>query len=256
MSLVLLPGDKIVPCFEVIVTTLRSQGFSREEVTKIDRLLDYVKRTWLTQRMLQDLSLFDATWTTTNYIESYHSGLKRKIRTKSPNFFTFIKHLDQVVEDHAMDQRRIQNGVDVGARRKKKVQRNFNHRRKWKNELLSGSVTPFEYLCGVSHTLDLHHEQFLDVAVEVTDETDEDVQDPSLLQPPEAPEAPTENQIVQDVPLCCVCMEPRNGVYSFFPCRHAHTCADCAAIILASDLDSRKCPSCRAVVEDVERIFI
>eukprot|EP00697_Spironema_sp_BW2_P000192 gnl/Spiro4/10259_TR5453_c0_g1_i5.p1 gnl/Spiro4/10259_TR5453_c0_g1~~gnl/Spiro4/10259_TR5453_c0_g1_i5.p1 ORF type:complete len:128 (+),score=8.73 gnl/Spiro4/10259_TR5453_c0_g1_i5:74-457(+) len=56
-----------------------------------------------------------------------------------------------------------------------------------------------------------------------------------------------------ECPICCT----RKIATMFKPCNHAYCCVDCAERILANPNPLlRKCPSCRATLTEVERIYM
>ena len=48
---------------------------------------------------------------TNNILESYHSGLRRRIQVSPPNFFNFLTHLQNVTVDNMADLQRLKSGV-------------------------------------------------------------------------------------------------------------------------------------------------
>ena len=58
--------------------------------------------------------------------------------------------------------------------------------------------------------------------------------------------------ILDQRPLCCVCLEVRETTMLFYPCRHAKTCQRCTQQLLET---CNKCPICRATIGDCIQIF-
>ena len=46
-------------------------------------------------------------------LESYHSGLRRRIQVSHPNFFNFLTHLQNVTVDNMADLQRLKRGVEI-----------------------------------------------------------------------------------------------------------------------------------------------
>ena len=57
---------------------------------------------------------------TNNILESYHSGLRRRIQVSHPNFFNFLTHLQNVTVDNMADLQRLKRGAEIRRRKKKR----------------------------------------------------------------------------------------------------------------------------------------
>ena len=58
---------------------------------------------------------------TNNILESYHSGLRRRIQVSHPNFFHFLTHLQNVTVDNMADLQRLKRGVKYADVRKREI---------------------------------------------------------------------------------------------------------------------------------------
>ena len=56
-----------------------------------------------------------------------------------------------------------------------------------------------------------------------------------------------------DQALCIICLTPRNGLYSLYPCGHASLCEPCCYKLKREKYS--KCPSCRKPIKDYNKIF-
>ena len=61
---------------------------------------------------------------TNNILESYHSGLRRRIQVSHPNFFKFLTHLQNVTVDNMADLQRLKRGVEIRRPKKKRSLQN------------------------------------------------------------------------------------------------------------------------------------
>ena len=53
---------------------------------------------------------------------------------------------------------------------------------------------------------------------------------------------------------CIICLQPRRGIFAFMPCGHASLCEICC-IIVSGRNSNRKCPTCRALINEYKKIF-
>ena len=72
-----------------------------------------------------------------------------------------------------------------------------------------------------------------------------------IMKKAENEKVPEENYSNKDP--CSICVEPKNGIFAFFPCGHSLLCEPCC--IRVQRLNS-KCPLCRMPITAYKKIFI
>ena len=97
------------------------------------------------------LSVFRNEKQTTNDLESFHANLKRKFESHNPNFWDFIKKLNDVILSSQKDMERINNHLPIRRNSIKPLtlQRKSNEEI-LQNRLLIGEITPLNYLKSIS----------------------------------------------------------------------------------------------------------
>ena len=58
---------------------------------------------------------------TNNILESYHSGLRRRIQVSHSNFFNFLTHLQNVTVDNMVHLQRLKRGVEIRRPKKREI---------------------------------------------------------------------------------------------------------------------------------------
>ena len=107
------------------------------------------------------LPVFQNEKRTTNDLISFHSNLKRKFNSHNPDFFDFIKKLNDVILSSEMDMERIKNHLPIRRSSIKPLtlQRKFNEEI-LQNRLLFGEITPLNYLKSFSTEYQLEFQTF------------------------------------------------------------------------------------------------
>jgi len=112
LGLPLRPANDIVAALQDIRITIVTDGSHSRQ---LQQLVAYVKCQWLDRRSVgpDRLCVRDNRARTNNTLESYHSGLCRRIQVSHPNFFNFLTHLQNVTADNMADLQRLKRGVDL-----------------------------------------------------------------------------------------------------------------------------------------------
>ena len=96
-----------------------------------------------------------------------------------------------------------------------------------RERLISGEITPLQFLCVVRETLDEP-----DPGNIIESDSESDTED--------------DNSITPRVPICSVCLQPRSVTIMFLPCRHCNVCQNCIYVIAQVD---QRCPVCRSNID-------
>jgi len=102
LGLPLLPAHDIVGALQDIrITIATDESHSRH----LQQLVAYVKHQWLDRHSVgpNRVCVRDSRARTNNILESYHSGLLRRIHVSRPNLFNFLTHLHNVTVDITAD---------------------------------------------------------------------------------------------------------------------------------------------------------
>jgi hypothetical protein len=191
-------------------------------------------------------------------LESYHAGLRRRIKVSHPNLFSFLSHLSKATIDYMTDKTRMDNGLRIRRPKKKLNIMNEARIKTCLRKFDSGSYTRLQFLHAVSHSLGAHTDA-LHVRSESQDSDDHDDQYPSPNASTDASASTTTTQASADSTrhaavndLCAVCLlSPRVGV-ALVPCGHSRFCLTCAETVTAI---GHGCPLCRSQIDMVMRLF-
>ena len=185
-----------------------------------------MKRTWIKNTLSIELSVYHAETTTNNGTESYHK-LKTYIKTPHPRIWSFIATLNNIIVDYDTDLQRLQNGIEITRVRCRKDRDKVQVRTFARERLISGEITPLQFLCAVRETLDEH--------------------DPgNIIESDSESETEDDNLITTSIPICSVCLQPRSVTIMFLPCQHCNVCQNCSDVIAQVD---QRCPVCRSNID-------
>ena len=120
LGLPLLPANDIVAALQDIRITIATDGSHSRQ---LQQLVAYVKRQWLDRRSVgpDRLCVRDNRARTNNVLESYHTGLRRRIQVSHPNLFNFLTHLQNVTVDDMADLQRLKRGVEIRRPKKREI---------------------------------------------------------------------------------------------------------------------------------------
>ena len=152
MALPFLPASLINPTF----LFFQVPDLSATQTIKMDKLVKYFKRRWLHQITPEELSIYGAKAATNNGAESYHAKLKSIIKIPHPriwNFMTTLNDINHIIADTDNEIGRLRLGKDISRQRKKKNVIVEERRESCKENLRSGTYTPWQYLQAVSNTV-------------------------------------------------------------------------------------------------------
>ena len=119
MSLPLLPQDDILTVFQTLVGDTSSLDLKPTEENPLIKLITYMKKEWIKRN---DLSVYHAIQKTNNCCESYHKELKSIIRIKRHNI-CFMESLEKILIKYDLEYTRLLNGLEIGERRKKDIEK-------------------------------------------------------------------------------------------------------------------------------------
>jgi hypothetical protein len=260
MSVPLLPANEIEPAF----VRLLQQHFTFEDEAEnlnIAKFKRYVTRFWQRQTSAEVLSVYGMTNATNNGAESFHSWLKTEIKVHHPNCWNFVYHLNDILEDKALDFRRmgIHGPDDFVRERRKKIQRNLDHRRQAEQRLAQNEISPDQFLSLVSHTFDGQIAR-MQQAFRAN---------PNLLvDDPEVPDVGLDVAadvvavpVVNALAACTICLEARERDVAMLPCGHTNSCSSCIARIIETARNARPaprtavCPFCRTPITGTVTLF-
>ena len=54
---------------------------------------------------------------------------------------------------------------------------------------------------------------------------------------------------------CVICDNPREEIFSLYPCGHAKTCELCCLKLIAMSSANSVCPICRSKIDDFKKIY-
>jgi hypothetical protein len=217
---------------------------------KVKKLKKYVRKNWLKESVLADLSVFWKETKTNNGAESWHSTLKDEFPKAHPNLWHFTHKLSDLLTDSKLDLVRLSVHGQIGRPQKTKVKQNRERRRKLEEELRNGEKLPIQFLRAVSYTVDYTHERAV-AADEDHSESGTDSEDDED-QPHAAAPAAADNNPVRAANTCPVCLLVRERTYCFVSCGHALFCEGCANTLFANQ---SHCPTCRTGIQMVIRTY-
>ena len=241
MAIPFLPSTLIRPTYSLLdsPTTLTDT-----DMINLDKLKRYFAKRWLCQVSTEELSVFDTKSTTNNGAESYHAKLKTRVQTGHPRIWNFLAVLNEIIVDADLEFARLSSGKEFSRPRKRKNVINDERRSAFKNQLVNGNFTPWEYLEAISGTIGKKVNHF--VYKEDFNYTDnsQDFDDTENLQVEDNSESTSHN--------CVICLNPRTSTWIFLPCKHANCCGECSDKI--EEL-GKTCPTCRSPIVDSFQIY-
>ena len=252
MNLPLLPSDKIIETYYLLKDSVPELLHSDKK--KITVFFTYYERYWLRKIGPMRLSVFRNEKRTTNDLESFHANLKRKFKSHNPNFWDFIKKLNDVILSSEKDMERINNHLPIRRNSIKPLtlQRKFNEEI-LRNRLLIGEITPLNYLKSISTDYQLEF-QTLDYSTFRVDTNESEVETEG-----QSGEETNSQFICTDAAeagprSCRVCLVTKADTI-IFPCRHAQICYSCAENLVTTN-GCKQCPICRGTIQQYFHIFL
>ena len=212
MAIPFLPSTLIQPTYSLLNSPTTLTDTDR---VNLDKLKRYFTKRWLCQVSPEELSVFDIKSTTNNGAESYHAKLKTRIQAGHPRIWKFLTVLNEIIADTDLDYARLSSGNEISRPRKLKNIINDERRSTFKNQLINGNFTPWEYLEAISSTIGKNVNNF-----GYTDDS-EDITDTDNLEVEDNPESTICHN-------CVICLNRRTSTWIFLPCRHANCCGECS----------------------------
>ena len=230
MAMPFLPASLITPTYNF----LQLPTLENPEMIKLEKLKKYFQKRWLTQITPEELSIFDINISKNNAAESYHFKIKSIIKIGHPRIWSFMKTLNEIIQDTDNEIGRLRQGREISRPRKKKHIKNDEHRFLFKQRLTDGLYSPWEFLQAIGNTIG----NFKTTEELISSDSEQSEEEHQINNS-------TENK-------CAVCLLTRTTTCVFIPCRHAACCISCSERI--EEL-GQPCPICRAVIEDRFQIF-
>ena len=122
---------------------------------------------------------------------------------------------------------------------------NDERRTAFKNQLINGHFTPWEYLEAISNTIGKNVNDFAYPEDCNYSDNSEDFSDTDNLEVEDNSESTRSHN-------CVICLNPRTSTWIFLPCRHANCCGECSDKI--EEL-GQTCPTCRSSIVDRFQIY-
>ena len=143
------------------------------------------------------------------------------------------------------DLKRLQNHDEsqVYRQRRTKVLTNLQTRREAEAKLAANAITPEEFLLAMS----FHNESQI-----------VRMQTQFRQNPSSAANDPVSEDLYEDSSddgLCVICVNVKQGIHAFFPCRHAIACKSCCDNLFQR-YEKPLCPNCRKPVETYHSIIL
>ena len=145
----------IVSALQDIRITIATDGSHSRQ---LQQLVAYVKCQWLDRSSVgpDRLCVRDNRARTNNILESYHSGLRRRIQVSHPNLFNFLTHLQNVTVDNMADLQRLKRGVEIRRPKKKRNLQNDTRIKACIARYDAGAYDKLQFLRAISHSLGIH----------------------------------------------------------------------------------------------------
>ena len=125
-------------------------------------------------------------------------------------------------------------GREISRPRKKADIKTDLNRSTYKEKLRDGTVTPWEFIRAIGHTVGNISADISGVNLSSSDSENE------------------VKEIVLEGNRCVVCLSTRTTTGIFMPCRHANCCTECSTSI--QEL-GEPCPVCRSEIDNMFQIF-
>ena len=147
--------------------------------------------------------------------------------------------LNEIIADTDLDYARLSSGNEISRPRKLKNIINDERRSTFKNQLINGNFTTWEYLEAISSTIgkNVNNFGYTDDSEDITDTDNSEVED--------NPESTISHN-------CVICLNRITSTWIFLPCRHAKCCGECTNKI--EEL-GQTCPTCCSTIVDRFQIY-
>ena len=149
MAMPFLPASLITPTYNF----LQLPTLENPEMIKLEKLKKYFQKRWLTQITPEELSIFNINISTNNAAESYHSKIKSIIKIGHPRIWSFMKTLNEIIQDTDNEIGRLRQGREISRPIKKKHIKNDEHGSLFKQRLTDGLYSPWEFLQAIGNTI-------------------------------------------------------------------------------------------------------
>jgi len=253
IALPLLPVADIVPAFQEVQEIVKDDS---DVKTQLRQLCSYVERQWILKATIGSarLSVRDNTSRTNNAVESFHAGLRGRVKVAHPNLFTFLGHLQRTTTDCETEMERVSRGMIIRRGKKRTNLVNDARIKACMSRYDNGAYSRMQFLRAVSHSLGSHTlcNDTGSSASDNDDDADDDVQsDDAAVADHVPPVVAAAEPASQD--LCDVCLvQDRDTRQCLVPCGHQRFCSSCIEQV---SQEARGCPICRAPINMVMRLY-
>lgn len=245
MSIPLLPATNIHGAFDYLLGVIND--------VRLDRLKNYIERQWKQRVTPEELSVFRLVNRTNNAAESFNRQLNKGRSTRHTNFFDFLRRVMTVFEKSFLELSRLHNGLQItrpinATQRKNELKLENAWNRFQENGNLPSFFTSIKKMNNKQYSTNGDSD----------DEVDDDEDDGDGTADTQDVDDDNENQ-----PTCKVCLAPiadDDTRWVMVPCGHAPFCTPCNDVIMNVPRLTRnrvkRCPMCRAEVENSIRLFV
>ena len=149
MSLPFLTEEDILPTYLDLELSL--SGLTDNELQLVSTFKKYISKNWMNGS--ENLSVFYYEFSTNNGAESYHKSLNGYIKTNHPNIWKFLSSLNNIMNDYDLEQRRLENGLEISRPPELKNRLKKALRNEYKTKYLNGTYTALELVNCISQTI-------------------------------------------------------------------------------------------------------
>lgn len=263
LGLPLLPALEITAAVDDVLQAINASCLFAHQLRQ---LVEYVQSQWIRKSSIgpERLTVRHHKSRTNNVLESYHSGLRRRIQVTHPNLFSFLGHLQRLTTDAMNDLTRLTNGHNIRRPKKKLNLLNETRIKACIARFDVGSYNRLQFLRAISHCMGAHTNAF-HPSTEPSDSEDVDEHQPSESQAAistptsSTPTSPSTQPVAVVAPsatvpdTCCeVCLVAPRATVALVPCGHSRFCSSCVDTLSAM---GSSCPICRTPIQTVLRLF-
>lgn len=257
MALPLLPSDQIEECFQILNND-HVPNATPVLARKLQQFKRYLERFWIRKIQPQRMSVHGLDRRSNNTVESFHSMLKRKIKSPHPNLFVFLENVNNIIKNKLADMKCLANDRQISRRKPRAHLQKEECLSDLEAQLRDETITPVQFL---ERSVMKFHRYVGDVGddeplTEEENHSDQEANEPELPEPQEPAQdeaegaAPEEAQARNTCPVCLTV--PRSAVLT--PCGHS-ACYTCADTIFKMAPPANKCQECRQPIASVVRVF-
>ena len=114
LCLPFLPGDSIENAFFDLAP---NKFFGQDVVPEQNEFYQYIEQYWFNKIPRELLSVHGCVRRTNSEVECYHWGLLRKIQLRHPNFWLFVRKLEEIAYSYSVEIEQANDGQDTRRKR-------------------------------------------------------------------------------------------------------------------------------------------